>query len=79
MVAAMGPPGGGRNAVTHRFLRHFNVIGIDSFSEDTMKNIFGPILDWQFSKGFDNNLRKFSRVNNMIVILKRLFSELYVC
>ncbi|XP_064633532.1 dynein axonemal heavy chain 3-like isoform X2 [Lineus longissimus] len=62
MVAAMGPPGGGRNNVTPRFLRHFNIIGIDSFNEETMKNIFQPIMDWHFNQGFDTTLKRFSRI-----------------
>lgn len=44
LVAAMGPPGGGRNAVTARFLRHFNIISINAFSDDTMVCIFSSLV-----------------------------------
>ena len=64
MLAAMGPPGGGRNHVTHRFLRHFNLIGIESFPDETMTNIFTPIMDWHFNQGFETGLKRFSRVFN---------------
>uniref|UniRef100_A0A3B4UUS5 Dynein axonemal heavy chain 12 n=1 Tax=Seriola dumerili TaxID=41447 RepID=A0A3B4UUS5_SERDU len=46
LVSAMGPPGGGRNAVTSRFLRHFNIFSINPFSDDTMVRIFSSVVSF---------------------------------
>ena len=46
-VCACAPPGGGRNAVTPRLFRHFNMLWIPDLSQQSMKVIFTSIL-----KGF---------------------------
>lgn len=43
---AMASPYLTGNSVTCRFLRHFNVVAIDNFTNDTLKSIFSKILLW---------------------------------
>ncbi|KAM4676017.1 dynein axonemal heavy chain 3-like [Discoglossus pictus] len=62
IVLAMELPTGGRHAVTPRLLRHFNVLSIDAFNDETMKSIFQPIVDWHFNSGFETSLKRYSRI-----------------
>ncbi|XP_046404632.1 dynein axonemal heavy chain 3 [Ischnura elegans] len=61
-VSAMLPPGGGRNDVTSRFIRHMNIISMDSFEDKTLMKIFCAIVDWQFGKGYDSNIARMSKL-----------------
>ena len=43
-VAAMGPPGGGRSAITQRLQRHFNFMTYTELSFDTIRSIFSTLM-----------------------------------
>lgn len=46
VMAAMTASNYTGRSVTSRFLRHFNVLAIDDFPEDTLKTIFSKIVLW---------------------------------
>ena len=61
LLAAMGPPGGGRNHLTPRFVRHLNLVCFTNFDDNTLKRIFDTITDWYFTKNglkFDESVQK---------------------
>ena len=47
LVSCSAPPGGGRNNLTQRFTRHFNILNLPQPSEDVLTKIFESML-----KGF---------------------------
>ena len=58
----MGPPGGGRNSVTNRYLRHFSVVSVTAFDNDTLSTIFSALVDWWMKKaGFSPNVTKLAK------------------
>ena len=64
-IGAMGPPGGSRNPVTPRFLRHFNVVTMTTFDDETMQRIFSSIMSfWLRRSGFTS---EYFTVGNQVV------------
>jgi dynein heavy chain len=55
-LAAMGPPGGGRNFITNRLVRHFNVISYAELLDSTIRSIYQTILGTLMSR-FDEPVR----------------------
>lgn len=50
LIAAMGPAGGGRNNVTPRLLRHFNLLSFSEFDDQTLRRIFSTVINCHFSQ-----------------------------
>ena len=48
-VSAMGPPGGGRNPVTPRYLRHYNMVWCIDYKDSSLEQIFSTILTYHLN------------------------------
>ncbi|XP_049813740.1 dynein axonemal heavy chain 6 [Schistocerca nitens] len=77
IIAACAPPGGGRNPLTPRFVRHFSMLFIPSPSEFTLKNIFKVILRG-FLSDFTNPVKDLGDiiVNSAVEIYNRISEDL---
>jgi dynein heavy chain, axonemal len=47
-IASMGPPNQGRNQVSLRVTRHFNLLYVEPFQAGSLKSIFMNIMEWFF-------------------------------
>ncbi len=56
-IAAMGPPGGGRNPVSARLLRHFCTLSFVEMSDESVDRIFTTILGSFFRKYFNESVQ----------------------
>jgi len=45
MLAAMCPPGGGKNDVTDRYSRHFNLVFVTPFDDESLNRIFTTVVN----------------------------------
>ncbi|GIL57271.1 hypothetical protein Vafri_12526 [Volvox africanus] len=78
-VAAMGPPGGGRNPITPRYARHFNLVSIVDFDEPTLGRIFSTLLAWHLDvKHFPNFIKDLRDpvINATLAVYGRVASQL---
>ena len=60
IVGCMGPPGGGRNPVSNRMLRHFNFLSFTDMSDESSIRIFDTILNSYLTKKFDKDVAALS-------------------
>jgi dynein heavy chain len=76
---AMGPPGGGRNNITDRLMRHFNFLTMTELSTESRETIFTPILTaylGQASKDTYKDTTAGLLVENTIAVFDKVLASL---
>ena len=77
LVSACAPPGGGRQEVTPRFFRHFNMLNVPPPSDDSMKTILGAIFNGflqDFPRDFHDMVKPV--VSSSVEVYRRMSEEL---
>lgn len=78
-MCAMAPPGGSRQEIYHRFLRHFNLYSINNFSKESIFKIFTSVaLIGLKRNGFATDILMTinSIVNATIIVFNSAISDL---
>ncbi|XP_063366022.1 dynein axonemal heavy chain 1-like [Cydia amplana] len=77
IVAAMGPPGGGRNPVTMRLMRHFHYISFTEMEYDSKYGIFKVILNsWTSRIAKEVVVREAPFLKSSLEVFNSLVAEL---
>jgi dynein heavy chain len=72
IFCAMLPSNSGRNKLSERFLRHFNIIGLNEPDDKTLETIFSTILDWNFKNRLVVKNKQLSVTASAFVFYKQL-------
>lgn len=64
----MLPPSGGRNSVTMRYLRHFNLLYVQPFDEASLLRIFNSVIEWYFNTQKGNLSKSVVNIGENIVL-----------
>ena len=79
LVCACAPPGGGRQEVTPRFFRHFNMLNVPPPSDASMKTILGSIYGgFLTTGGFPSDFSECVKpvVDSSVEVYRRMSEEL---
>ena len=75
LICAGAPPGGGRNVISQRFTRHFNIICLAKQSDKTLVSIFGQILKgFLFAWNFSENIKRIA--DNIVEGTVEIFTKI---
>jgi dynein heavy chain len=72
IVAAMGPPGGGRSVITPRIQRHFNVLTYTDLQFESIETIFVSILS-AFYYNFSDDIK--SSIRELVLMTLRVYDK----
>lgn len=77
IVSAMGPPGGGRNPVSARVLRHFNVLSFTELSDDSVSRIFTTILGAFLQRNSGAGVSELTGKVSLLAVSTRAWTALF--
>ncbi|XP_011495537.1 PREDICTED: dynein heavy chain 6, axonemal [Ceratosolen solmsi marchali] len=77
LISACAPPGGGRNPLTTRFVRHFGMLAIPQPTNDSLKSIFKSIMQG-FLKEFNQPVKDMGTniINAAVELYSRIAQDL---